>query len=86
MALAERIRKHIESQPVVTQAGPIQVTVSLGIAASIPPSCIDMNSLLQRADDALYRAKMNGRNRSEVAAPGSADSTPDVVGNGAAKF
>jgi len=85
MALAERIRKYIESQPVVAQAGPIRVSVSLGVAVNTPPSCIDIKTLLQLADDALYRAKKNGRNRSEAAAPGSADSVPDAVGNCAAK-
>lgn len=82
LALAERIRKDIESQVVVAQAGSIRVTMSLGIAASIHPPCVDFKTLLQLADDALYRAKANGRNRSEVAiVPGSADSAPEVPGN-----
>jgi two-component system cell cycle response regulator len=79
MALAERIRKDIESQPVIAQTGSIRVTVSLGIAVSAHPPC-DVKSILQLADDALYRAKANGRNRSELAvAPTSADSPSELA-------
>jgi two-component system, cell cycle response regulator len=81
LALAERIRKDIESQTVLAQAGSIRVTVSLGIAVSVHPPC-DVKALLQLADDALYRAKANGRNRSEVAVvPGTVDSASEVAGN-----
>jgi hypothetical protein len=41
--------------------------VSCGIAASIPGSNLDSQALLHAADEALYRAKDQGRNRSEVA-------------------
>jgi len=68
MALAERIRAHIESRPIPARAGPISVTVSLGVAASTGPPFVDFKTLLQRADDALYRAKANGRNRCELGA------------------
>jgi two-component system, cell cycle response regulator len=81
LALAERIRKDIESQRVLAHAGSIRVTVSLGIAVGVHPLC-DVKTLLQLADDALYRAKANGRNRSEVAVvPESVDSASEVAGN-----
>ena len=38
-------------------------TASFGVAAYLPGE--NRNSLVQRADDALYRAKNNGRNRVE---------------------
>jgi diguanylate cyclase (GGDEF)-like protein len=40
------------------------VTASFGVAAFEPQD--DVNSLLKRADDALYRAKDQGRNRVET--------------------
>jgi diguanylate cyclase (GGDEF)-like protein len=71
--LAERLRAAVE------QAGPISVgrtalavTVSVGVSV-VWPRPGDLlkvpERLLAGADDALYRAKRNGRNRVEVAAP-----------------
>jgi two-component system, cell cycle response regulator len=68
-AVAERIRKTMESTPFVTDAGPIHITASIGIAASIDPLEVDAQALLRLADDALYRAKEGGRNRTEVGEP-----------------
>ena len=72
LALAERIRSIVESKPVMTQAGEVSVTVSLGAAVSTSTRNADPQMLLRLADQALYRAKDNGRNRCELAAvPGS---------------
>jgi len=65
--VAERIRKAIAAKPILTPAGEIRVTASFGVAASSDASSIESQHLLQMADDALYRAKQNGRNRSELA-------------------
>ena len=43
----------------------VAVTVSLG-AASLLPGEVEVESLLRRADEALYRAKNGGRNRLET--------------------
>ena len=59
---AERLRRSLEEQPIITDAGPIAVTLSAGVAARTLP----MNShhaLLRAADRALYRAKDAGRNQ-----------------------
>ncbi len=48
------------SEPMNTDAGPLAVTVSIGIAYSMHPPSAD--ELLQRADRALYQAKESGRN------------------------
>jgi two-component system, cell cycle response regulator len=68
MASAERIRRAIEAEPVSTSAGEIPVTASLGVAVNTDPEHVDVQALLQLADDALYQAKEHGRNRSELAA------------------
>ncbi|OYY74072.1 MAG: hypothetical protein B7Y40_06555 [Gammaproteobacteria bacterium 28-57-27] len=46
------------------------LTASFGVAAFEPQD--DMNALLKRVDDALYRAKDQGRNRVEIAADAAA--------------
>ncbi|HUJ32368.1 MAG TPA: diguanylate cyclase [Candidatus Acidoferrum sp.] len=77
LGVAERIRKAIDSKPIDTDAGKIRVTVSLGVAASTDASRFESQALLQLADDALYRAKQNGRDRSELAfATPSAEAAP----------
>jgi len=58
--LAERLRKNIEKYE-FSEVG--KVTVSLGLAEF--SSKDDIESFIKRADDALYMAKGNGRNRVE---------------------
>lgn len=65
--LGERLREVIGNRPFTTGAGPLAVTVSVGIArargAQEAPE-----SLFSRADAALYAAKHAGRDRVELAA------------------
>ncbi len=65
-ALAERLRAGIAAAGVDTSEGVIPVQVSLGVAVNDGTSECDVSALVQRADQALYRAKENGRNRVEV--------------------
>jgi diguanylate cyclase (GGDEF)-like protein len=67
LVVAERIRQLIDSAPINTAAGPVRITVSCGISASVPGEMLDSQALLHTADEALYRAKEHGRNRSELA-------------------
>src|SRR5262245_55027337 len=62
MAAAERLRAKIAESPLATAGGrAICVTASLGVAASVRGD--DSAALLKRADQALYAAKRDGRNR-----------------------
>lgn len=69
LGLAERIRLAIESKPIMADSTPISITVSLGVAASTDAFPLGCESMLRLADQALYRAKERGRNRSELAEP-----------------
>jgi two-component system cell cycle response regulator len=62
--VAERLRQSIELTPFPISRAPhkINVTASIGIASS-NGNGDDSDKLLHRADQALYRAKREGRNR-----------------------
>jgi len=63
--LAERLRAAIGDRPIETDAGPLTVTVSVGVASR--DTDMSVAELLGRADRALYQAKDSGRNRVVVA-------------------
>lgn len=64
LAVAERLRQHIASTPVVLPDGSsLSYTVSIGLAPH--HSAESTLSTLERADAALYRAKSTGRDRVE---------------------
>jgi diguanylate cyclase (GGDEF)-like protein len=62
--LAERVRKAFEATSHTTAQHAFNSTVSIGVAISDEERS-DLNSLLNAADQALYRAKALGRNRVE---------------------
>jgi diguanylate cyclase (GGDEF)-like protein len=65
-ATAERLRRTVANGPVPTPAGPVPVTISIGIALvgdGAGPRAGTIYDLLDRADRGLYRAKRSGRNR-----------------------
>ncbi len=59
--VAERLRKSVADSPFETAVGPLTVSVSVGMAEATG-SAETVDSLLKRADDALYAAKASGRN------------------------
>ncbi len=68
-AMADRIRELIVHKTFPTQKGIVPVTVSIGVASTGERVQIDedarayLESMLERADAALYRAKAGGRNQ-----------------------
>jgi diguanylate cyclase (GGDEF)-like protein len=62
---AERVREAFEGSGIVCEAGPVDTTVSIGVAGG--PAGTELEVLLASADTALYQAKRGGRNRVEAA-------------------
>ena len=64
LEIAERIRRAVAEREfeVETAAEPVRATVSIGVAA-FPKDGSDANELIHQADLAVYRAKLQGRNR-----------------------
>jgi len=62
MIVAERMRKMIEAEPFVKEAGlSIRLTISIGISA-FPEHATTKQALLNLADQAMYRGKESTRN------------------------
>jgi len=71
LEVAERLRKAVQSVNFMIPLDMLSVTVSIGVA-SFPTEHVDCyNALFTGADEALYRAKHNGRNRVEAAEEGA---------------
>jgi len=63
---AERLRKAVEAREVMHDGQRIRCTISLGVA-DLSHSMLDYKHLIERADQALYASKGNGRNQVSVA-------------------
>ena len=61
VSLAERIRQTVEQLEIQNSSAIVHVTVSVGVAALDEHDSLE--TLLERADNALYQAKHEGRNR-----------------------
>jgi diguanylate cyclase (GGDEF)-like protein len=62
---AERVREAFAESGIVVDDGPVDTTVSIGVAGG--PAGTELEVLLAAADTALYQAKRGGRNRVEAA-------------------
>lgn len=62
MTVAERLRQSVESMQIRYNERPIAVTMSFGVAAMEGGREEDVESLIKKADEALYEAKKMGRN------------------------
>jgi len=66
--VAERIRKETEASIIFTDVGEeTKITVSIGVNSTVPcaDSCVE--EFIKKADQALYKAKQQGRNRVALA-------------------
>jgi diguanylate cyclase (GGDEF)-like protein len=82
-AFAERLRKAVEESVLVPPDGlggaqAVRVTVSIGVASLGPDTC-SVDALLKSADEALFRAKREGRNRVVVQGTRSSGHEPDAL-------
>lgn len=76
--VAETLRKEIADRPVPWAGEALTITASFGLAQALPGE-VNVQAVIARADQALYRAKDDGRNcvriAAETAAPIADDST-----------
>jgi diguanylate cyclase (GGDEF)-like protein len=61
LMVAERVRASIVANPIETPSGEINLTVSIGVAA-MDQHTMELETLIARADQAVYIAKHKGRN------------------------
>ena len=71
---AERLREKVAQSPLQLNDQVLAITVSIGITV-MRAGDADVDAVLIRADEALYRAKNSGRNRVEIAADAGQRST-----------
>ena len=64
-SLAEKVRASVEALEIPHQASPVNkfVTISLGVASRVPERGDASSILISEADQSLYKAKQEGRNR-----------------------
>lgn len=69
MSVAEAMRSKLQEQKIPHQKSKVNeyVSISLGVATTIPPRDGEPESLIAAADQALYKAKEEGRNCAKVA-------------------
>lgn len=63
--LCDRLRVQLYKTPFDAPAGPLRISISIGVA-TLGPDAPTLQAMLERADKALYKAKRHGRNRVET--------------------
>ncbi len=64
--IAENIRTYVEATELITNKNNLKYTLSLGVAEYEKANDKDIENTINRADKALYKAKINGKNRVAV--------------------
>jgi diguanylate cyclase (GGDEF)-like protein len=80
---AEALRQHLETMPFEIDGASIRVTVSVGVSEATTETT-SIGDLMKRADQALYQAKRDGRNRVRRARPAPARSGDRIAAPSAA--
>lgn len=62
---AEQFRKQVESFPIIIEDNLINVNVSIGVS-SLKDELVTLDTIINRADHALYNAKDQGRNKTVI--------------------
>lgn len=65
--VADTLRREIAERPVPWSGEGLTITASFGIAQTMPGE-VNVQAVIARADQALYRAKDDGRNCVRIAA------------------
>jgi len=64
--ICERLRKKIESEVFIFNEIKIKITISLGVSGTLENKTTTYDELIRFADDALYAAKNEGKNRVKI--------------------
>ena len=64
-SMCERIRQGVAEEIFVSAGDEIRITISIGACWKGPMDNMDIKNMIEKADEALYRAKESGRNRVE---------------------
>jgi diguanylate cyclase (GGDEF)-like protein len=65
VGVAERIRKSVELTPLATRENKVPASVSIGVAC-FPDHGADLETVMERADRAMYASKAAGKNRTTL--------------------
>ncbi|MEM7019206.1 MAG: diguanylate cyclase, partial [Pseudomonadota bacterium] len=76
--MAERLRKHISETTITHNSHAIKFTASFGVAIQSVSQPETLESLLSKADTAMYLAKQNGRNQVVIASSSQSAKNTEV--------